>query len=57
MENFKCAYTKLVDLNKLVPHPKNPNKHPPEQIERLSQIIDFQGQRKAIAKPAALTMK
>ena len=48
MENFKCAYTKLVDLNKLVPHPKNPNKHPPEQIERLSQIIDFQGQRKAI---------
>ena len=48
MEKFKCAYDELVDLNKLVPHPKNPNKHPKEQIERLSQIIDFQGKRKAI---------
>ena len=45
---FKCAYTSLVDLHKLVPNPKNPNKHPKEQIERLAKIIDYQGQRAPI---------
>jgi hypothetical protein len=29
-------------------HPKNPNKHSPEQIERLSQILAYQGWRYAI---------
>lgn len=48
MENFKCAYDKLVDLNKLVPHPKNPNKHTEEQIKLLAKIIEFQGQRQPI---------
>lgn len=46
--NFKCAYTDTVELHKLVPHPKNPNKHPQDQIERLSKIIDYQGQRAPI---------
>lgn len=36
---------KMVPISKLVPHPKNPNKHSKEQIERLAQIIDFQGWR------------
>ena len=45
---FNCAYTDLVELNKLVPNPKNPNKHPDNQIERLAKIIDFQGQRSPI---------
>lgn len=45
---FNCAYTELVAIDKLVPNPKNPNKHPPEQIKRLAKIIDFQGQRSAI---------
>lgn len=45
MENIKCAYTELVDVSKLVPNPKNNNKHPKNQIERLAKIIDFQGQR------------
>ena len=45
---FECAYDELVDVDKLVPNPKNNNKHPKEQIERLAKIIDFQGQRKAI---------
>jgi hypothetical protein len=45
---FNCAYTELVSINKLVPNPKNPNKHPPEQIKRLAKIIDFQGQRSPI---------
>lgn len=48
MEKFNCAYDELVDVDKLVPNPKNNNKHPEEQIERLAKIIDFQGQRKAI---------
>lgn len=48
MEKFNCAYDELVDVDKLVPNPKNNNKHPKEQIERLAKIIDFQGQRKAI---------
>jgi ParB-like chromosome segregation protein Spo0J len=45
---FNCAYTELVSISKLVPNPKNANKHPPEQIERLAKIIDFQGQRSPI---------
>lgn len=45
IDNFKCAYTDLVELNKLVPNPKNPNVHPVAQIELLAKIIDFQGQR------------
>lgn len=44
-EQFNCAYDELVDVHKLVPNPKNPNKHTKEQIERLAKIIDFQGQR------------
>lgn len=45
---IKCAYTELVDVAKLVPNPKNNNKHPKNQIERLAKIIDFQGQRAPI---------
>jgi len=43
-----CAYDELVDIHKLVPNPKNPNKHTKEQTERLAKIIDFQGQRQPI---------
>ena len=45
---LNCAYTELVSVSKLVPNPKNANKHSPEQIERLAKIIDFQGQRSPI---------
>lgn len=45
---FNCAYTELVSVSKLVPNPKNANKHSTEQIERLAKIIDFQGQRSPI---------
>lgn len=45
---IKCSYTELVPLKKLVPHDKNRNKHPKDQIERLAKIIDFQGQRHPI---------
>ena len=47
---IKCSYTNLVDVQQLllIQNPKNNNKHPKEQIERLSKIIEFQGQRSPI---------
>jgi hypothetical protein len=42
---INCAHDALVEPHKLVPNAKNPNAHPPEQIKRLAQIIDYQGQR------------
>lgn len=45
---IECAHDALVEPHKLVPHPKNPHKHTPEQIDRLAKIIDFQGQRSPI---------
>lgn len=45
---FNCAYDELIEVHKLIPNPKNPNKHSKEQIERLSKIIDYQGQRSPI---------
>jgi hypothetical protein len=48
--NIKCAHTELVPVDKLImlQNPKNNNKHPKEQIERLAKIIDFAGQRRSI---------
>src|SRR5665213_419136 len=43
-----CAYDELVRLSALKPHPKNRNKHSSEQIDRLAQIIKYQGIRSPI---------
>jgi hypothetical protein len=43
-----CAHDELVQLHKIIPNPKNPNKHPSEQIDRLAKLIDYQGQRHPI---------
>lgn len=40
-----CLYDKLVPIKDLKSHPKNRNKHPNEQIERLAKILDYQGFR------------
>lgn len=45
---IRCQYSELVDIHKLVPNPKNPNKHHEDQIERLAKIIDYQGMRSPI---------
>lgn len=45
---INCSYDELVEVHKLVENPKNPNKHPDEQIERLAKIIDYQGQRSPV---------
>lgn len=42
---IKCANSKIVDVDSLIPNPKNPNKHPEKQIKLLAKIIKHQGQR------------
>jgi len=40
----------LLSINELRPHPDNPNDHTADQIEQLSEIIDYQGWRVPIIK-------
>jgi ParB-like chromosome segregation protein Spo0J len=40
-----CAFDMLVDPETLVPNPRNPNRHPDEQIRLLSKVITQQGWR------------
>jgi len=40
-----CPHDKLVAIDELRAHPKNPNKHPKDQIARLAQILEYQGFR------------
>jgi DNA modification methylase len=40
-----CLHDELVPISKLKLHPKNRNKHPPEQVERLAKILKYQGWR------------
>lgn len=44
----KCSYTEMVRIDEVMPHPKNPNRHSKEQIERLAEIIKYQGFRHPI---------
>ena len=43
-----CLYDDLVDLNQIKPNPKNPNKHPEEQVKLLAEIIKKNGWRQPI---------
>ena len=43
-----CNHDKLVDTDKIVPFPRNPNIHPQHQIEALAKIIKYQGWRAPI---------
>ncbi len=43
-----CRYDKLISVDKFIPHPKNRNEHPPEQIKRLAKILKYQGVRAPI---------
>jgi len=43
-----CAHTEMVPMEKLVPNPRNPNKHPDKQIQMLAKIIMVQGWRAPI---------
>lgn len=46
--SIHCAYDKLVPVDELKPHPRNPNKHPKEQIKLLAHIMKVQGIRRPI---------
>lgn len=43
-----CAYDKLVKVEELIPHPKNLNTHPQNQIKILAQNIRYHGWRHPI---------
>lgn len=42
---INCLYDRLVPIEELREHPKNRNKHPRDQLERLAKILDYQGWR------------
>jgi len=48
MIEVKCQYKEMVDPATLVPHPRNPNRHPSHQIGLLSKLIKHQGWRHPI---------
>lgn len=43
-----CAHDEIVELEKLIPNPKNPNTHPTEQVKLLGKIIQATGWRQPI---------
>jgi ParB-like chromosome segregation protein Spo0J len=43
-----CRFDEAVDIEKITGHPRNPNKHPDEQIGLLAKIIRAQGWRNPI---------
>lgn len=45
---IKSKDIQIVDINKLIPYEKNPNKHPKEQIERLKKLIKSTGFRQPL---------
>lgn len=49
MENtIHCRFDEMVDTRKLRNHPKNPNKHGDDQIERLAKLYKYHGIRHPI---------
>ena len=43
-----CVHDQIVPLTDLKPHPKNPNKHPGDQVELLARVIEAQGWRQPV---------
>ena len=43
-----CAFDKIVPLEELKPNPKNPNRHPEDQVELLAKVIEAQGWRQPV---------
>lgn len=43
-----CAHRELADVTTLVPHPRNPNRHPDKQIALLAKVIRHTGWRAPI---------
>ncbi len=47
-----CSHSEMVDIDTIVPNPRNPNHHPDRQLELLAKIIRTQGWRNPIAELA-----
>lgn len=43
---IKCSYSRLIHFDDIKFHPKNPNRHPPEQLTRIAKVMDYQGFRR-----------
>ena len=43
-----CAFDEIIPVGELKPNPKNPNKHPAEQVELLARVIQAQGLRQPV---------
>jgi hypothetical protein len=51
--NVWCSFSELLDIDKFIAHPKNPNKHPNRQIEILTKIFQENG----IRQPATVSTR
>ena len=45
---INCSHTDIVDIDLVIPNPRNPNKHPDNQIKLLAKIMAHQGWRSPI---------
>lgn len=45
---IRCAYTALKDIVSLQPHPRNPNRHPEDQLRVFAKILKHQGIRRPV---------
>jgi ParB-like chromosome segregation protein Spo0J len=45
MSDIKSKNIELVDIDSIIPNPKNANRHSIEQIKRLEKLIKYQGFR------------
>ncbi len=43
-----CSHTEIVDIESLIPNPRNPNTHSEDQVKKLAAIIKHQGWRNPI---------
>lgn len=43
-----CSFDKIIPVRELKPNPKNPNRHPGDQVELLAKVIEMQGWRQPV---------
>lgn len=48
MQNIYCKYDELKDCDAIVPNPKNYNKHPEKQINKIARVLELNGVRHPI---------
>lgn len=43
-----CSFDKIIPVEELRPNPRNPNRHPDDQVELLAKVIETQGWRQPV---------